>query len=176
MRRVILVLVLMLIASAAAAGRLDTTRLFASGAWIVEHIYDPSDGSAWCSASTRNDADQLFSLAAFDFGALALVLGDHRWSLSPRPVRFRLDIDYTRWDIDGTADGSSVMVILNGNESTVDFMRDLERGFAVALYNDDGRRLATFSLRGSAAALGELVTCWTRIVRHDPFRSRADPF
>ena len=67
-------------------------------------------------------------------------------------------------------------VFLNGDEDAAAFLDQLMRSAAVAAYNEDGRRLAAFSLAGSRAALEQLAECWGRIVSSDPFRSASDPF
>ncbi|MFD1341104.1 hypothetical protein [Litorisediminicola beolgyonensis] len=42
--------------------------------------------------------------------------------------------------------------------------------------NQDERRIATFTLAGSKAALLKLMDCGRSIAPDDPFTSRADPF
>jgi hypothetical protein len=55
-------------------------------------------------------------------------------------------------------------------------------GNAVAVKNEDGRRLAVFSLDGSYAAIMQLMQCWDRIGGRspqggsDPFIGVSDPF
>ena len=162
--------------SGTSAGSFDETRLFQRGAWSVSHTYDASDGTAWCSADTGNRGGQWFSVVAYDSGDAAVFVGDPAWNLSERSVRYRIDIDYEQWTIDGTASGSAVSVFLNGDEDAAAFLEELMRSSAVAAYNEDGRRLAAFSLAGSRAALEKLAECWGRIVSGDPFRSASDPF
>ena len=159
-----------------AAGSFDETRLFQHGAWSVSHTYDSSDGDAWCSADTGNRAGQWFSVVAFDNGSAAVLVGDPTWNLSERSVRFRIDIDYSRWDIDGAGANSSVSVLLDGNSNAGQFIDELMTSSAVAAYNEEGRRLASFSLSGSHAALQKLAECWSRIARRDPFQTASDPF
>lgn len=165
------------LAIAAKANPFDTTMLFAHKHWSVEHTYDSTDGSSWCSADTANGANQWFSVTGFDNGGIALFVGDPRWSLSSRQVRYRIDVDYSRWDIDGTADRSAVSVFLNGSDKAGKFLGELMGGSAVAVYSEDGRRLATFSLQGSHAAMNAFAECWARIHRgSDPFTNASDPF
>lgn len=161
----------------------DTTPLFARGAWTVEHTYATSDGSVWCSADTTNRAGQALSLTTYDYGGAALLVFDPSWSLAEREVAFRIDVDHSQWDVAGSADGMAVSVVLDGSEPAMQFLRELGEGTAVAVYNDGGRRLATFSLAGSRAALESLAECWARITTptpfgggHDPFTRAADPF
>lgn len=161
----------------ASAAALDNTTLFERDAWSVEHTYEPGSGDAWCSADTTNDAGQWFSLVAYDFGAVALFVGDPQWSLAERGVRIRVDVDDDRWDLDGTGDGAVVAALLNGDDDdAVRFVARLREGVATAVFNDEGRRLATFSLQGSGAALTALFECWSRIDATDPFVTASDPF
>jgi hypothetical protein len=164
------------VAVPAAAAQFDTTRLFTHGAWQVEHTYDTSDGQVWCSAETSNGAGQVFSMTAYDNGGVVVIVMDPRWSASARPVRFRIDIDYSQWTIDGKADGIAASVSFNADANAEQFITELAQGTTVAVYNEGGTRLAAFSLNGSGAALGALADCWSRIQTHDPFINAADPF
>jgi len=163
-------------ASGTVASELDSKTLLQKGAWSVELTHDTSDGTLWCSASTYNRGNQSFGLAAFDSGLLALIISDPYWSLKTRPIRFLLDIDYKRWTIDGSASEDYVSLNMNNPEKSAEFIKDLMRGNAVAVLNDNGNRLATFTLNGSYAALDALVDCWSRITKDDPFTNRTDPF
>jgi hypothetical protein len=160
----------------ASAAQFDTTRLFSHGAWQVEHVYDTSDGQTWCSAETSNGAGQLFSMTAYDNGGVSVIIMDGRWQASARPIRFRIDIDYSQWTIDGKADGIAASVSLSDDADAEQFIGELAQGTAVAVYNEGGTRLAAFSLNGSGAALGALADCWSRIQSRDPFINAADPF
>jgi peptidoglycan/xylan/chitin deacetylase (PgdA/CDA1 family) len=119
----------------------------------------------------------MFSITAYDSGVVLVLIADNRWSIPKRNVSFRIDIDYEIWRIDGFAQDGVASVALHDKTNAAEFMRDLAGGSAVAVYNDDGRRLATFSLNGSSAALAKLAECWTLIQPpSDPFQSTADPF
>lgn len=158
------------------AGEYDTTTLFTRGAWTVDLTYDSTDRTTWCVAETNNRRGQTFSVVAHENGVAAVFVFDPSWTLARRSVRYRIDIDYDRWTIDGTANDMGVSVTLNGNASAERFLGQLMLASAVATYNEDGMRLATFSLDGSRSAIGALFECWGRI-RHDaPDPRRADPF
>ena len=162
----------------ASASDLESELLFSRGAWEVEVTYDPGDESFWCSASTFNRTNQSFSLVAYDNGGFLLLVGDPVWRLSERPIRFLVDIDRSRWTIDGDAEDSYVSLMMNDADKAFRFVQQLMGGNAVAVLNDTEKRLATFSLSGSYAAITQLMDCWDKISNRDPFSngSSADPF
>jgi len=167
-------LALTLGATAAPAQPYDTTRLFTRGAWYVELTHDTSDGELWCSAETRNNEAQVFSVTTYDDGAVILFVFDDRWSLAQRAVDFIVYIDRTRWTISGDADGIGISVSLDDKDQADDFLVDLARGGSVSVANADDRRIAAFSLAGSSAALSSLMECWDSILlggtgKRDPF-------
>lgn len=164
------------LASVASAQPYDTTALFQAGAWQVEHTYNTNADTSWCSADTTNRTGQSLSVVGYANGAAAVFVGDPKWDLSERSVRFRVDIDYSRWDIDGSGEGSTVSVLLNDADGAVTFLGELMESSAVAVYNDSDRRLATFSLDGSRSAIIALVECWRMIDETDPFTRASDPF
>jgi len=154
----------------------EYTQIFRKDAWTVELTHDASDGQLWCSAETENRRSQSFAITVYDTGNIGLFVFDRAWSIEKRPIRFIVDIDYSRWTIDGSGDGVGISFIMNEPEKTVKFLRELMEGSAVAVLNDNERRLAVFSLSGSYAALTELMKCGERISLKDPFLSPTDPF
>lgn len=168
---------LFLAASAALADRYESQVVFRKGQWLVELTHDSEDGSLWCSASTENRLDQSFDITAFDDGQLTLFVFDHSWDLRPREIRFLVDIDRSRWTMDGFGDGISVSLTMNEADAAERFLRQLQRGINVRVYNESERQLATFSLRGSSASINQLFECWDRISGpSDPFGDASDPF
>ena len=155
----------------------ESETLHSKGAWSVEVTYNTQTGVFWCNAETSNRSGQTFALTAYDDNTLTVFFFDPRWNLTPRPIRFLIDVDYDRWTVSGSANDISVSVELSDNADGREFLLDLIRGNAVALFNTDLQRLATFSLNGSAAAIGVLAECWDKIlVTADPFQSSSDPF
>lgn len=177
-RRIFPLLAFALYPIAGQAQSYDTTLLFQLGAWKVEHTYQSQNGSSWCAAETVNDAGQVFSIVGYPDGSAHVVVMDFDWKLTKRPVKFRVDIDYEVWHIDGTANDISVSVGLTDPETSIAFITDLMKGRAVAIYNQDSRKLAVFSLSGSGAAILRFMECWKRIdlKQEDPFSSSRDPF
>jgi hypothetical protein len=163
-------------ACSVAADQFDKTRLFAHGAWSVDYTYNIAEGNSWCAAETHNRRGQVFSVVAHDGGSALVFVLDPGWSLGERRVRYRIDIDYERWDVQGRASGPGVSVLLNGSAEAGEFVAQLMRSSAVAAYSDDRARLATFSLDGSFAAIGAPFECWSRISGSDPFTNASDPF
>lgn len=179
-----LVILMMLIQPMSAlADRYETTRIFNHKAWIVYITHDQLNDDFWCSAETTNRSRQSFSLAAYDNGNLGFFVMDSRWELKPRDIDFRIDIDYSRWSVSGHARNNSVSTFLGDPESSIRFLTELAEGSAVAVYNNEGHRLATYSLSGSSAALRKLMKCWNSIRKTDPFGTtpgktapKSDPF
>ncbi|MDC0738524.1 hypothetical protein N6L24_09550 [Cognatishimia sp. SS12] len=171
-------LVASFIAGSAGAERYDSDVLLRHKSWSVELTYDNDDSDFWCEASTKNKSAQTFSIVAYQSGELAVIVFDHDWALTPRDLEFILDVDYSRWVINGTGDGIAVSVLMQPGPKLGEFITDIAEGSAVALYNRDERRLATFSLAGSKAALLKLNECWRAILKDnaDPFKSSSDPF
>lgn len=174
----------LLVACAAPAfgSEFDTQVLFSHKAWSVEVTHDASDGTLWCNAETTNRNGQSFNVLTFDNGYAAVGIYDSRWKLRKRPISFIIDIDYSRWNIDGTGEDQSVSIGLTDSEKAGDFLQELSDGAAVAVYNADEKRIASFSLAGSSAALLKLMECWEAIQdvsptqNSDPFQSSKDPF
>ncbi|WP_306131324.1 hypothetical protein [Roseivivax marinus] len=160
----------------------ETEKLFSKDAWDVELTHDSSDGQLWCTAFTRNRQNQALHLTAYDNGSLALFVFDERWNIANRNLRFFIDIDYDRWILDGEGEGIHVTVGMSDPEQAATFLRQLMEGSALAVFNGDERRLGTFSLSGSYAAISKLFDCWGKISPSggagstDPFVTRSDPF
>ena len=173
-----LVVFLLIVAGSAQAERYQSQKLFSHKAWGVDLTHDSIEGGIWCSAETRNRSDQTFSITVYPSGSLTIFVFDNRWSIADRPIDFILDIDYSRWNRKGKASGISVSVSVNPGPDTGKFVNELASGGAVALYNNDQRRLAVFSLAGSKAALLKLTDCWNAIKTDsaDPFGPSIDPF
>jgi hypothetical protein len=175
-RAIILTVAAAVLATGALAEKYESTQLFRRGAWYVELTHDTEDGELWCSAETGNSEAQAISVTAYEDGGVMLFVFDNRWQLSARDVRFFVDIDRSRWTIDGYADGIGISAPLSDSDRAGDFLYQLARGNAARVYNDAGQQLAGFSLSGSSAALGSLMECWDSIMPGFDGKSRKDPF
>jgi hypothetical protein len=163
----------------------DTTVLLEHKAWRVEHHYDPADASQICTAGSATGPISL-DLIATDQGALALGLYNPEWRMPTGETRaLILDADFERWTATATiADTALLLAEVGDAETAAELLADLGASTALAVSNTDMRRIATFSLAGSHAAVLKLVECWSRIYRPldrtDPFLGAdagdADPF
>lgn len=172
-----LVSIISLIGSIAVSEQYQSKTLFKKGAWFVEITHDSQDGNLWCTATTTNRYSQSLVITAYDTNELVLFVFDDAWKLKPRPVTFLVDVDYSRWTMNGEAGGSNVSVRMADVDKTIKFLKEIKRGSAVAVYNESDHRLATFSLSGSSAAISELMECWVAISKQaDPFGNNSDPF
>lgn len=156
--------------------------LFSKDAWQVEVTHDTSDGQLWCSAATTNRQGQSFDVTAYDDGGISLFVFDHDWSISPRDVRFLIDVDRERWVLDGRGDGIAISLSMREKEESIRFLSEIMEGNSVVVRNADKHHLGSFSLSGSYAAITKLFECWgriksnTRITEADPFVTSSDPF
>lgn len=167
----------LLLLPGAAVAEIEDRVLFQHRDWMTYLQHDTDTGGLWCVAATANNSGQTFDITMFDAGVVALYVIDPNWSLASRVVNFFVDIDYSRWQATGEAAGTSVEVVFNDVDAAIAFTRQLMGGSAVAVYNSDGSRLATFSLSGSAAAVVKLLECYESIRGNvDPFGASSDPF
>lgn len=155
--------------------RYEHNTLFQKGSWSVFLTYDTEDGDFWCVAETENRRAQSLNLVTYPNDQMTFFVFDESWNIAKRPVRFLVDIDYSRWTIDGTGDGIGVSLTMNEPDKAAKFVQELMEGNAVTILSADEHRLATFSLSGSFAAISNLMQCWDRISDDDPFTS-SDPF
>lgn len=148
----------------------ETRTLMRRGQWQVDVTYSASTDAFWCTAGTENGSGQKFNLVAYQNEAFALFVFDPRWNLEPRAVRFLVDIDRSRWTIDGTGDGVGISLNMTDPDTAVKFLIQLKQGNTAYVYNDQQQRQATFSLSGSSAAIDALFDCWDSITGSpDPF-------
>jgi len=174
--RIVLALFVSSAAFPSSADEFDSKTLFRKGAWAVELTHNTSNGRLWCTARTDNNFGQTFSLTAYQNSQLTLFVFDNSWNIASRPLRFFVDVDYSRWTMDGQGDNISVSLTMNDPKTAVDFLEDLMAGNAVSVSNANEQKLAVFSLSGSYAAITNLFSCWESIDNSDPFTSNADPF
>ncbi len=162
--------------------RYEVRELFRKGSWYVELTHDTTDGSLWCSAETANRNGQTFSITGYDSDGFSVFVMDPNWNISERPLRFLVDIDYSRWTMDGRGSGIAVSISPESRENAAKFVSEVMSGNAIAVMNSDKRRLAVFSLSGSHAAVSQFMECWSQIkspslgTRSDPFMGTSDPF
>lgn len=175
-RNIVLTAFFALAFAAPARAEFQTETLFSARNWTVELTHDTSDGQLWCAAQTVNNRDQAFDLTAFDTGAMTVFFFDHSWDLAERTVETYVDIDRSRWEIDADAGGIALSVSLEDKDNAAEFVNDLAKGQSLTLLNLQERKLASFSLSGSRAAITSLMECWESITTSNPFQKASDPF
>ena len=161
--------------AAPAFAELERSTLHTSGFWDVSVVYD--EDTIWCEARTGNKFGQEFRVVAWPDDSADAFISDPKWNLSKRQIEIRVDVDYEMYRADAMADG----VLVHVPDLLPDFIYDLMKGAAVALYNDRGQRLALFSLKGSAVSIKKLAECQNKIMKtqntNDPFGpGTSDPF
>lgn len=154
------------------AGSTDTV-LFTEGLWSVEHVaFD--DGTASCAMSSATDIDAMTIWA--DEAGITFQVTSLAWNMSERQADIFVDIDYNRFEGTASLDSNSIFVF----DLKEEFVTSFAAGSAVALFNERGDRLLTYSLKGSAAATLALMDCWSKIAPlSDPFGPAigvSDPF
>ena len=171
------------VAMPAIADPYDSTVLLRHKDWSVKHVFDTSDGMQWCTAETAGRNGTSMSVTAYDNGAIAFSLFNPRWRMPENAERHvTVDLDYERFGGWATTYGQALSLELDG-EVGLNFLTHLSMGNAAAIYNEDMRRITTFSLRGSRAAVAKLGECFGLIRlpdERDPFigtgASGSDPF
>lgn len=116
------------LAHVACAEKFDTHRIFAKGSWSVDLTKNLQQGNVWCNASTVNERQQTFGITGYESGALALFIFDSHWQLRKRQVHFRIDIDYDKWSINGSASGIGVSLLFTDPQKAKRFIGRLRRG------------------------------------------------
>ena len=164
----------LLAAPAAAQSEFETRTLFRKGAWMVVLTHDTVEASLWCDANTTNRAGQGLSLTGYESGQFTIFVFDGSWNIADRPLRFLVDIDGSRWTMDGQGSGGAVSITPEDGGTAARFVGQIMAGNRVVVRNAEGRGLAEFSLNGSAAAVAQFIECWGSITGRgggavDPF-------
>jgi hypothetical protein len=151
-------------------------RLYAKENWVLDLTHDLTDGDFWCSANTFNNKNQIFSITAYSNRIITLIILDPRWDITDRSVRFQIDVDRSRWIIDGIGHESGITLTLNNAGNSAAFLNELANGNSVILFNSSSETLATFSLRGSSNTMRRLFACLDQITGGNQATSTSDPF
>jgi hypothetical protein len=137
------------------AAAADETLMYEHGAWSVS-LVDWDDGTLSCRAGSETDdtkmrvwADSWNETLNFQFVASG-------WDFTPSEGTIFVDIDYQRYEAPATFDGGSIFV----TDLSAEFMRHFKRGSAIALFDEYGRRVMTYSLSGTSAVTDALLECW----------------
>lgn len=163
---IIMVLVTVLAAPVLAQ---DSTRLFTSGAWAVDHVYFPQEGQQSCHLYSKNRDGYDLRLVAWENGDINIhiMAPDYKGAFGPGSyeVDLILDIDYKRWRLNDAFIKDAFMTFgIATGEDLYNFLSDLKAGNAIALKSPDGRTTWTaWSLRGSSRAIGAFANCYIAI-------------
>lgn len=155
-----------------------TTSAFA-GEMIDEHLLERShDWALWlevydndvtsCSIRSQSQDDvSLFDFTISNRGEVALWIWFPGADFSRGEIDVDLDIDYTRWTLEDIEfSGNRARAEFDVNDPAWgDFLNDLENGGMMALkeFGRGERNLTTWSLRGSANIIREMLSCVKRI-------------
>lgn len=160
------------LAPLAALAEASSEVVFSHKRWEVRYVaFD--DGTEACVAQVTQGSDSFsvwaqqdetlqlqFYSEAWDFGegqtADLIVQIDRRagWSLSNAELYLQ-----------------SVLFVLPGDEDGWRFLREVMAGNTLHLQNDRGEGVMDYSLSGSSASIGALVTCYEGITRSsNPFQ------
>jgi hypothetical protein len=178
-----------LIASWLLAGHVsasDYEILFEKGEWRTDvNIYD--DRSLSCETFSFGRNDTRFAFFSFDDGGFIIYIYKEEWEFGAHSTdtSYQIRIDQrSPWDIHGNREESSVMSFFDYDDPAVRrFFREIYNGTSMALMSENGNRIDSFSLSGSAANLNAHSECRNRILgsgrgkSSDPFASGVtDPF
>ena len=101
-------LILLFAYSSATAEEIKDEQIFQRGVWEVYKTTDTTDNRVWCTAGTFNKTYQGFDFSGWPEGTLSLTLYDKDWKITERFVKFVLDIDGSKFTINGDASVDNV--------------------------------------------------------------------
>ena len=139
------------------------------GNWVVMLRTEGGVAPECIAASVNPAEDLVFGLRVDAEGTWALHFKLPGRDMPERAGPLRLDVDYQRFEVQGIAEGEDIYVAAAEFAPLFLAIRD---GRALALYSPSGKRIATASLAGSAAALVAFGECFDRIATSpepDPF-------
>ncbi|TCM87993.1 hypothetical protein [Rhodovulum steppense] len=148
-----------------AAAQFAEQVLLRQGAWHVSYVRNTFTGEDWCEAATVNRDGTSFDITLFADGAAAMYIMDDGWDFGGH-VYFPIfvDIDRSRWTVEATAGGTAISFFFGEDVATRRFLRELQAGNAVAVYEQGlSRPFARFSLSGSRVAIDAVFQCWSMI-------------
>lgn len=162
----------------------DYEVLFEDRDWRVDiNIYDEV---LECEALTSSGSVTLsLFLSQSDLFTMSFYNEAWRFPEADTATAFVVAIDgVRRWEMSGVRSGNQISITPDpGGDELRRFLREIRNGRRIALANDAGSEIASFSLSGSAASLVALGECGTAIRApspSDPFATEAsamaDPF
>lgn len=133
--------------------------------WLLRvEVYDGNDMA--CAVRTTNWKGQTFDVTIHDNGSIQLYMFFPGANFRGEYLDMYLDIDYSRWTLyDAEFVDNMVTFTFEPNGPWVQFLSQLQRGQAVAIKSmtGSGETLTTWSLRGSARIIDQMIDCVKRI-------------
>ncbi len=171
---------LILTASTGLAGSWDEydtyNTLYSRGYWRLDLNAHP-DGTQSCESRTVNSDGYVFNMFTLSTGDYIIQFENDGWDFGLDEINqdFVVEIDRRGpWNISGTKWNNKIRTVVTPpNNGLSRFLNEVARGNTLYLRNDRGSEIARFSLRGTAATLGQHRACERRIFSgfrsHDPF-------
>lgn len=167
--RLILSQIMLLFASSTATAQGITTLLNQGDFVVREH--ETSDQDAFdrgmCVAEVMNDRDQALIIQGYQDDTFTIVIRDDSWRLSDNFVSVVIEIDNSKWTVQGRTYPSDNIVYLWFDDQALvpDVLINKVRvsgGSQMAITAENGNPIANFSLSGSSAAMPQFAECWAR--------------
>lgn len=175
----IVALIAVLIATGPAHAQRDTTLWRdVGGGWSIRIDRTLNFGCYLLWAGERG------TLVRFGFnrsvGNAYVIVGNMQWKSLQAGRQYRLMMqfdDHSPWTVSARGLTMGTTVFLSADLTDVRFFREFSRSHSFDIYYQD-RRIAQISLRGSAAAVNEMITCQQQVeqVRPRSPGTPADPF
>ncbi len=118
------------------------------------------DGSISCIARV-NKPDSAFAIWGHQRNPIQIQFWDRDWNFTPANEDIIVQIDRRpRWDL-GNAEltGKNVWFTLPAGDAPIRFLREIKQGNSVVLMSATGKRIDSWSLAGSSAAMSVLADC-----------------
>lgn len=176
------------IASTVAYAQDDTKSvLLERDGWSVnELIFNDGSQSSKCDALTYSeDRKQVLTVSGYDYDhdTITVTVKDKSWKIEDRPVSYVIGTGTSKWTANGRAWDTYISSNIESHALSQRFMKEVATGDRLTFVTDSGSPLASFSLRGSSAAMSVMADCWARLQSStapsaDPFadNTKANPF
>lgn len=161
------------------------TLLIQKGDWSVTEALFPDEPTAnLCYAESVSGAYLRFHIFGFPGNEMEIVAWDDRWKLQTRSLTWIVSVDGVSWPLEGKLDYNNVSAKMSDRALAIGLIEMIAKGNRLTVQNTAGKDLASYSLRGSSAAMDAFTDCWNRLQpvaesAPDPFaedQSVKDPF
>jgi hypothetical protein len=175
-RKIIASAALLIASTAAFTAPVQAERLLVQkGDWSVTEALFPDEPTAnLCYAESFSGAYLRLHIFGYPGNEMEIVAWDDRWKLQSRPLTWVISVDGVSWPLDGKDDYNNVSAKMSDRALAKGVLRMIAEGNRLAVQNLAGKNLASYSLRGSSAAMSAFTDCWNRLQPADEVKS--DPF